>query len=153
MGVLPQTKVRAMPESNRFLALSALVATLLAVWMLLTRYNASTRFDTASLLLIGATTGITAVLMLIFTRRWSIRALGVLCQMLADCLLYGGAGFAAHGWIHPLSEDPQRQNVIRALFLVGSVGIMVGVLIYLWTRWRAPGPTHLIDYDVPETTA
>jgi hypothetical protein len=150
VGVLPHSKLRNVPESNRFLALSAAVATVLAVFGLLTHFKASPRFDTFTLLLIGGTTGAVAVLMLIFTRRWSIRALGVLCQMVADCLLYGGAGLAELGWIHPLAQDPQRQNLIRSLFIVGSLGILIGVLIYLWTKWRAPGPTHLVDYDVPE---
>lgn len=141
------------PESNRFLALGGLVATLLAVWGVLLRHNASENFDTAVLLLIGSTSLVVALIMLVFTRVWSIRALGVLCQMLADAFLYGGGGLARLGWIHPQIEDPMRQNFIRALFVVGCVAILIGVIIYLWTRWRAPGPTHLIDYDIPETAA
>ena len=139
------------PDSNRLLALLGLASTVLAVWGVLMWHNASETFDTATLLVIASTTGSAALLMLIFTRRWSIRALGVLCQMIADALLYGSAGLASLGWIHPLAEDPQRQNLVRAFFIVGSIGILFGILVYLWAKWRHPGPTLLEDYDVPET--
>lgn len=138
------------PESNRFLALAGLVATFLGVWGLLIRFDDWDHLDDVVISMISVTTGSTVLLMLIFTRHWSIRSLGVLCNMLADFVLYGSAAAARFGWLNPLAEDPLRVNAVRALFLVGCTGLLIGVALYLIHLKRSPGPVAMVDYDVPE---
>lgn len=88
------------------------------------------RHDDAILLGGIATAYALAILvMLIGTKRWSVRGLGLLATMTADALLYGAAAMTGLGWIG--APDKTELDVIRSIFAVGGVLLAIGLIRWL----------------------
>lgn len=111
-------------------ALAGLAALIGAVWGVFILHDTEPREDTWLLLGIGVMYGLAILVMLTATWRWTLRGLGILATMSADCLLYGSAGLTGLGWISPRTE--WQIDLIRACFVVGGVLMVIGLIRYMW---------------------
>lgn len=100
------------------------------VWSLLI-WRGSTPFqDKWILLMIGTVYALAALVMLIGTRYWTIRGLGLLGTLTGDCLFYMAFAFPRWGWAEPPGND--YLNIVRALFIVGGLLLLSGLCAWLW---------------------
>jgi hypothetical protein len=94
--------------------------------------------DTRLLIAMGFGFALAAVVMLLFTREWSLRAVGQFLTYVGDAALWGGVGAARVGWTHPIT--PGELQIIRATFIVAIVALVLGLIWWLFqwgrTRWR-----------------
>lgn len=105
------------------------------VWVGLQFHQATGSDDINLLTAIGALYFVGALVMLVATRRWTARGLGLLGTMLADSFLYLSSAFASRfGWMWLLSEG--RLDLVRALFLVGGTLLAYGLVAWAVQRWR-----------------
>lgn len=91
------------------------------------------RGDTLVLWLIGGVYAIAVLVMLVGTRRWTPRGLGILGTIAGDVGLYGRTALARMDWLPPLAA--WESDLIRALFVVSAPLILLG--LGQWVRERA----------------
>ena len=116
--------------------LLATTLTIFAVSRLFLHVNFTNSGDTALLLFIGFVFLFAAAVLVIFTRRWELRGLGQVVTYLADAMLYGGAGLARLGAWGGLAGNEAGIALMRAMFVVGGVFLVVGVVKHLLTEYR-----------------
>lgn len=105
------------------------------VWTGLQFHDATGGDDINLLTAIGALYFVGVLAMLVATRRWTARGLGLLGTMLADAFLYlSSASASRFGWTWLLSEG--RLDIVRALFLVGGSLLAYGLCAWAVERWR-----------------
>jgi hypothetical protein len=74
------------------------------------------------------------VVMLVGTRRWTARGLGLMCALLVDAYLFGRLlGATALGWVDPPGR--LERELSWALFIVGGVLLTWGILDWWRERW------------------
>lgn len=116
------------------------VAVIVGVWALLNRHRFNPANDRPSawlLFLASCVIGISVLIMLADTAKWTIRRLGVFGLVLFGGLLYGlSASVALWRWTVLTQRD---LNWIRALILVSSPLLLISQIRYVVARladWR-----------------
>lgn len=109
--------------------LVAAAGTVFAVWLVFQSHDYGRSGDAWLLAFVGTAYLIAVAFVLIFTRRWDLRALGQVVTYFADAGLYIGAGGSALGWRRPLT--PEEVNLIRSGFVVGGACLVIGLVT--WT--------------------
>ena len=92
------------------------------------------RHDQFSAGIITVSFGIAALVILIFTERWSWRAVGVMIAMAGTSTVYGL--ILARSWGLVASEPLVTRSILRASLDVGGVLLFVGLLMWAVERRR-----------------
>jgi hypothetical protein len=117
------------PFMVRWARLAYFLAYLGAIYALLWWHESSPTEDGWLLIVIGAIYALAVLVMLIGTRYWTIRGLGLLGTLAGDAVAYTTLGGAALGWF----DVPEwRLDLVRALFLGGGSLMVAGLLLWLW---------------------
>ncbi len=82
------------------------------------------------------------VVMIVWTRSWSLIGCGLLATMTGDALLYGRASDHL-----PVPQGPWVLDMVRACFLVGGTYLIVGLMI--WVRDQRRGQGEMIRDNAP----
>lgn len=117
------------PFMARWVRLMYLLGIIGAVWGFLSLHESTPREDGLLLVFIGSVYAVAVAVMLIGTRYWTIRGLGLLGTLAGDAVAYTTLGGAALGWF---SAPEWRVDLIRSLFLVGGTLMAIGLLFWLW---------------------
>lgn len=126
---------------KRLLLLASAVA---LVWVALAFHPTAGRdpLDTAILLGIGVTFLIAGVVMLLYTRDWSLRGLGLLAVVFGDAVLYATSGVLRLLTI-PAGPREGLVDVSRALFIVGAPLLLFGLIRWVWGGPDEPAPPEI----------
>jgi hypothetical protein len=100
------------------------------VWFVLVSRGSTPFQDKWILLGIGSVYALSVLVMLIGTRYWTIRGLGLLGTLMGDTLFYMAFAFPRWGWAEPPGND--YLNIVRALFIVGGTLLLIGLCAWLW---------------------
>jgi hypothetical protein len=132
------------PFMVRWGRLGYFVALVGVVWCLLIIRGSTPFQDKWILLGIGSIFGLAALVMLIGTRYWTIRGLGLFGTLTADCLFYLAFAFPRWGWAEPPGND--YLSVVRALFITGGTLLLISLFMWLFrTRFGTrPEPDGVI---------
>lgn len=119
---------------DRFGRLLLFCAVAGALWGLLSVHESTPEEDRLIVLVIGVIYAVAVLVMLIGTRVWTVRGLGLLGTLSADAVLYTTSAAAAYGWTDGAVE--WRLDLVRALFLVGGALMAYGLIRWVVdTRW------------------
>lgn len=128
---------------DRYGRLAAFLAVVGVAWGILFLHE-SRDADRWILMGIGSVYALAALVMLVGTRRWTVRGLGLLGTIVGDALIYLGTGVARLRWTGELGEP--YLDAVRAFFIVGG-----GLMAYGLMRWAAE--TRFGTRDEPEPEA
>lgn len=131
---------------KRLTAFSALVGIVWALYHYLA-VEMTPRFDAGLLGFIALICWESCAVMLAFTIKWRLLALGLLSFFLATALLYTRVSSA--GFNRPILSGTEVLHLIRALYLVAALLVAVGLNRWAWRHRRESFPM-LRDADKPE---
>ena len=131
---------------KRLTAFAALVAVVWALYHDLA-VEMTPRFDAALLGFIALICWESCAVMIAFTIKWRLLALGLLSFFTATALLYTRVSSA--GFEHPILSGTEVLHLIRALYLVAALLVAVGLNRWAWRHRRESFPM-LRDADKPE---
>jgi uncharacterized transporter YbjL len=114
----------------RWVRLAYFLATIGAVWCLLMLHGMTPEDVRWVILGIGIIYAIAALVMLIGTRYWTLRALGLLGTMTADAMLYTAGASAGFEWTEPPSVA--YRTAVWSCFIVGGILLLAGLFMWLW---------------------
>lgn len=130
---------------TRLLGLAAAIGAAFVV-LSFTPLTTKDELDPVILLFIGILFSLCCLVMLLFTRRWTIRGLGVLAALLGDAVLYTTSGVNHYT---RLGQTAHLFDLARASFVVGGVLLAIGLVLWvndnrkaLNLGWRDAEPTH-----------
>lgn len=106
--------------------LTAVALTVYAVWRAFLHVDFSRNDDAVLLAFIGSAFLVAVAFLVVFTRRWTLRALGQVIAYLADAGLYLGAALPQLGVRRPLT--PGDVTLLRAGFAVSGTFLVVGLV-------------------------
>ena len=118
------------PFVTRWVRLFYFFAAVGVMWCLLVWRDSAPFQDKWILLCIGSAYALSVLVMLIGTRYWTIRGLGLFGTLLGDAMFYLSLAFPRWGWAEPPSND--YLNVVRALFIVGGTLLLIGLSMWIW---------------------
>jgi hypothetical protein len=100
-----------------------------AVWIYLHERQTTSTGLGWLLIGIGLIYALAVLVMLVGTRYWTVRGLGLLGTLAGDAVAYTTLGGSVLGWY----ETPEwRIDLISALFLTGGALMLTGLLFWLW---------------------
>jgi len=127
---------------KRLMLFAALVAVVWALYHYLA-VEMTPRFDAALLGFIALICWESCAVMIAFTIKWRLLALGLLSFFTATALLY--TRVASDGFNHPIMTS----DLIRALYLVAALLVAVGLNRWAWRHRREAFPMFR-DAEKPE---
>ena len=92
------------------------------------------RHDQFSAGIITVSFGIAALVILVFTERWSWRAVGVMIAMAGTSTVYGLILARSLGLM--ASDQLVTRSILRASLDVGGVLLLIGLVMWALERWR-----------------
>ena len=127
---------------KRLTAFAALVA---VVWALY--HYLAPRFDAGLLGFIALICWESCAVMIGFTIKWRLLALGLLSFFLATALLYTRVSSA--GFNHPILAGTEVLHLIRALYLVAALLVAIGLNRWAWRHRREAFPWRRNEASPP----
>lgn len=117
------------PFMARWVRLGYFLALVGAVWCVLSLSGSTPFQDRWILLGVGSVYALAAIVMLIGTRYWTIRGLGLFGTVTGDAMFYLALASPQFGWTGRATDD--YFNIIRALFIVGGALLLIGLCLWL----------------------
>jgi hypothetical protein len=118
------------PFWTRWVRFGYFLALVGMAWIVLNIRGSSPFQDKWITLGIGSIFALCSFVMILGTRQWTIRGLGLWGAVTGEAMFYLSIAFPQWGWAEPPSND--YFNVVRALFIVGGTLLLCGLLMWLW---------------------
>ncbi len=101
-----------------------------AIWAVLIIRGSTPFQDKWILLFIGSIFALCSIVMILGTRYWTFRGLGLWGTVTADAMFYLSLAFPQWGITEPPSND--YFNIVRAFFVGGGILLLCGLLLWMW---------------------